>query len=260
MEEYKEYKTFDENDVLLTLNGIKDILLFFLNFEYNNNEEITKRKRENIILSHSPLNAFKKIKSKTLNLPSKSSLFNIITYNAVTDNLNIFDVNWIDFKKNLIDSQKTNTTKNYFFIITDNKNASDKEEDISLIPKNLYTNKIFSLLNSLILTWVNQSDRYEVYDYCLNINGILAPTEINSWNNISNIELESTKEIINKNPIKNIIIEIAFNIFSSNPILFIEKILDIWCFGQKGLSENLSKINACIDKQFQLSIIELFIV
>ena len=259
LEEYKEYKTFDENEVLLTLKGINNILQFFLNFD-NNNQEATKVKKENINLSFSALNFFKKNKSKTLDLPTNSSLFDILADNAIINNLNIFDGNWIDFKKNLINYQKTNSPQNYFYLILDdNKKDADNEEDISLIPKNLYTNKIYSLLNSLILTWVNQSDRYEVYDYCLNLNGILAATEINTWNNISKIELQSTKEMINQNPIKNNIIKIAFNLFSSNPIFFIEKILDIWCFGQKGLNDNLSKINACIDKQFQLSIIEILI-
>ena len=260
LEEYKEYKTFDENDIFLTLKGIKDILLYFLNIDYGEHSETSKEKKENAVLSFSSLNIFKKNKSKTLNIYNNSTLYNIITNNDVTYNSNDFDGNWVDLKKNLINSQKINSPKNYIFTISENNTkSSEKDEDVPLIPKNLYTNKIYSLLNSLILTWVNQSDRYEVYDYCLNINGILAPTEINSWNNISNIELQSAKEMINKNPIKKIIKDIVLFLFNSNPILFIEKILDIWCFGQKGLNEKLSKVNACVDKQFQLSIIELLI-
>ena len=30
LEEYKEYKRYDENDILLILKGIKDILFYFL--------------------------------------------------------------------------------------------------------------------------------------------------------------------------------------------------------------------------------------
>jgi hypothetical protein len=264
LEEYKEYKLFDENDVLLILKGIKDILLFFLNIEYNDQDN-PKEKKDNLsssFSSFSPISIFKKSKSKSLTL-NNQTIFNFINNHGISNNTNDFDGNWIDFKKSLVNSQKFN--KNYIFTISEqnspNETEPDKDEDekISIVPNNLYTNQIYNLLNGLILTWINQSDRYEVYDYCLNLNGILAPTEINSWNNISNIELQNAKEMINKNPIKKIIIEIAFNLFCSNSIRFIEKVLDIWCFGQKGLNNNLSKVNASVDKQFQLSIIELLI-
>ena len=257
LEEYKEYKTFDENDVLLILKGIKDILLYFLNIDYN--EQEPKEKKENLSLT----SIFKKSKSKSI-LMGNSISSNIINNNGVLINTNDFNGNWIEFKKNLINSQnqKQNNYKNYIFTISEGNNNTtnerdSKEEDIPIIPNNLYTNKIYNLLNGLILTWINQSDRYEVYDYCLNINGILAPTEINSWNNISKIELKNTKEMIKKNPIKKIVIEIALNLFCSNSIQFIEKLLDIWCFGN-GKDQN-SSVNASIDKQFQLSLIELLI-
>ena len=257
LEEYKEYKTFDENDVLLILKGIKDILLYFLNIDYNDQDN-PKEKKENLSLS---LNIFKKTKSRSLAL-NNSVIYNIINNVGVTHNSNEFDGNWVEFKKNLVNQKQNNS--NYIFTISEDKTSinnrvSDKDEDIPLIPNNLYNNKIYNLLNGLILTWVNQSDKYEVYDYCLNINGILAPTEINSWNNISTEDLKMAKDNIRQNPIKKIIIEIAFHLFCSNSIQFFEKILDLWCFGQKGLNNNLGKVNACIDKQFQLSIIELLI-
>ena len=68
------------------------------------------------------------------------------------------------------------------------------------------------------------------------------------------------KLILSKRPIKKVIIEIALNLFSSNPTQFIEKILDIWCFGQNCQDLNSNTVNATIDKQFQLSIIELLIL
>ena len=260
LEEYKEYKSYDENDVLLILKGIKDILLYFLSLDYNDSENI-KEKKENLSSSFNPINIFKKNKSKSLTL-NNSTLFNIINNVGVNITTNEFDGNWVEFKRNLVTQKQNN--RNYIFTISEDNSSKDnrkseKEEDISLIPNNLYKNKIYILINGLILTWVNQSDKYEVYDYCLNINGILAPTEINSWNNISPEDLKIAKENIKQNPIKKIVVEIAFNLFCSNSIQFIEKILDIWCFGQKGLNNNLCKVNACIDKQYQLSIIELLI-
>ena len=260
LEEYKEYKSYDENDILLILKGIKDILLYFLSIDYD--KESPKEKKEFIKSSFGPISIFKKHKTKSYSYSSNHScLQNGINNYGISHNSNDFNGNWSEFKKNLMSSQRN--FKNYIFNIFDdnltNGINSNKEEDFSLFSKNVYRNKVYNLLNGLILTWVNQSDKYEVYDYCLNLNGILAPTEINSWNNMSNIEIKNAKEMINKNPIKKIVIEIAFNLFCSNPIQFIEKILEIWCFGQRGLKENISSVNACIDKQFQLSIIELLI-
>ena len=93
------------------------------------------------------------------------------------------------------------------------------------MPKNLYSNQIFNLLNGLLLTWVNQSEKYEVYDYCLNSNGILPLKEISNWNKLSDEEILKAKREINKQPIKLIIREIAFNLFITNPIEFFENII-----------------------------------
>ena len=255
LEEYKEYKSYDENDILLILKGIKDIELYFLSIDYD--KESPKEKKEFIKSSFDPISIFKKLKIKSY---SNSSNYSFLK-NGITYNSNDFNGNWTEFKKNLMSFQKN--FKNYIFNIYDDNLTNginyNKEEDISLFSKNLYKNKVYNLLNGLILTWVNQSDKYEVYDYCLNINGILAPTQINSWNNISKIELQNAKEMINKNSIKKVIIDIAFSLFCSNSIEFIEKILDIWCFGQMGLEKNSSTVNASLDKQFLLSIIELII-
>ena len=260
LEEYKEYKTYDENDILLLLKGIKDILLYYLNIDYNDKDNTKEKNTFGVI----PLSIFRRNKSRSFHLNN----------NAMNNNVGVdFDkINWIEFKKNVINLPKENNTNQIFLLnlSEDNNSFNDsnvnKEEEITIMPKGLCNNIIFILLNGLIYTWINQSDRYEVYDYCLNINGILAPTEINSWNNISDLELQNAMEMIKNNTIKKIVIDIAISIFTSNPIYFIEKILDIWCFGEKCLStQNPEKntdnniINAALDKQFQLSIIELLI-
>ena len=250
LEEYKEYKTFDENDVLLILKGIKDMITYFLNIEYYDKNEMEKN---DLLSKIDPLNILRKLQTLTLYNDA-----NNLNQFGLTMTSNDFNGNWIQFKKNLISNPpKPNSNKQYIFTVCEvDPSNKDNEENNGIIPKNLYNNHIFNLINGLILTWVNQSDRYEVYDYCLNVNGILAPTEVSSWNSLSNIELQTAKDAIKNNPIKKVVIEIAFNLFLSNSIQFIEKILDLWCFGQN----NSSKIvNASRDKQFLLSIIELLI-
>ena len=252
LEEYKEYKTFDENDILLILKGINDILIYFLNIEYNDKEEIEKN---DILSKIDPLNLLRKLQNLTFTNNNNLNKF------GLTMTSNDFNGNWQEFKKNLISNPpKQNSNKNYIFTVceTEEKTRPGSKEG-SLNPRNIYNNHIYNLLNGLILTWVNQSDRYEVYDYCLNLNGILAPTEISSWNNITLEELQKAKEGIKKNPIKSVIIEIAFNLFLANSSQFIEKILDLWCFGENNDGINSKIVNATKDKQFQLSIIELFI-
>jgi hypothetical protein len=254
LEEYKEYKSYDENDVLLLLKGIKDILLYYLSIDCNEKDESKEKNSFGVI------SLFKKIKSRSLNL------INNVVNNIVGENND--KINWIDFKKNIICLQKENTTiRNYMFTSYDDYslNESNLSKDEDIIPRSLNHNNIFILLNGLILTWINQSDKYEVYDYCLNINGILAPTEINSWNDISKCELQNAMEMIKNNTVKKIVLDITYNLFISNPIFFIEKLLDIWCFGEKCLVSQITEkasegsINASVDKQFQLSIIEILI-
>ena len=256
LEEYKEYKTFDENDVLLILKGIRDMLTYFLNIEYNDKDENDKN---DILSKLDPLNIIKKLQNLTLYNAS-----NNLNKFGLTMTSNDFNGNWKEFKKNLVTNPpKQNSNKNYIFTVCEgdeiNKDNVDEIKESSIIPKNIYNNHIYNLINGLILTWVNQSDRYEVYDYCLNLNGILAQTEINSYDNLTIAELQQAKEITKLNPIKKVVIEIAFNLFLANSIQFMEKILDLWCFGNNNLSINYNTVNASKDKQFQLSIIELLI-
>ena len=111
---------------------------------------------------------------------------------------------------------------------------------------NLYHSQIFNLLNSFLSIWVNQSDKYNAYDYCLNSNGILPPN-IESKKNLSSDQINHAKEIIKNNPIKQYIISIAMNLFLTDSIKFIENIIQLWC------------VDSLKDKQYKLSIIELLI-
>ena len=74
-------------------------------------------------------------------------------------------------KDKLIIQDKTSSSFIEFISNFFDSNDFDKveqDEELSLLPKNLYSSQIFNLLNGLLLTWINQSEKYEVYDYCLN--------------------------------------------------------------------------------------------
>ena len=244
LEEYKEYKKYDENDILLVLKGIRDILFHFLSF--NN------------------INDNKNIKTNNLSSEEKINDDNNLFNNEIPIlNKNIFNGNWIDYKQYLISRDKTTSSFIEFISNFFDSNDFDKQEqneEIAYMPKNLYSNQIFNLLNGLLLTWVNQSEKYEVYDYCLNSNGILPLKEISNWNKLSDEEILKAKREINKQPIKLIIREIAFNLFITNPIEFFENIILLW-YHQPSINNknDNNKINVTIDKQYKLSIIELLI-
>ena len=244
LEEYKEYKKYDENDILLVLKGIRDILFHFLSF--------------------TNINDNKNIKTNNLSSEEKINDDNNLFNNEIPIlNKNIFNGNWIDYKQYLISRDKTTSSFIEFISNFFDSNDFDKQEqneEIAYMPKNLYSNQIFNLLNGLLLTWVNQSEKYEVYDYCLNSNGILPLKEISNWNKLSDEEILKAKREINKQPIKLIIREIAFNLFITNPIEFFENIILLW-YHQPSINNknDNNKINVTIDKQYKLSIIELLI-
>ena len=200
LDEYKEYKLYDEGDVLLILKGIKDITFHFLNIEPNKKE----------------MNEF-----------------------------------WPEFKNNLIETQKV--PSGFFFGLFAGDDTQKNELDKNV--KGLFSSQIMNLLNSLLLTWTNKSDKYEPYDYCVNVNGILplkkANKEIFSDKDITN-GLESVK----KKPLKKIVREIAFNLFLTNPLEFMETIIRIWCFSSTKKPKN---IDITIDAQYKLTIIEFLI-
>ena len=202
LDEYKEYKLYDEGDILLILKGIKDIAFHFLNIKNSNSEP------------------------KDINF-------------------------WVDFKNNLIESQKA--PSGFFFGLF--SGSDDKSNELDKNIKGLFSSQIINLLNSLLLTWTNKSDKYEPYDYCLNVNGILPLKQANK-EIFSDKDIKDGLESIKKNPIKRIVRDIVFNLFLTNSIEFIETIIRIWCFSSNIKQKN---IDITIDAQYKLTIIELLI-
>ena len=251
LEEYKEYKRYDENDVLMILKGIKDILFYFLNINNNNGSNSNGNDKNK---EYNNLDNYKQIDENNYQTQEISSI-----------NKKIFNGSWFEYKQNLISRDKTSSSFIEFISNFFDSNDFDKieqDEELSLLPKNLYTSQIFNLLNGLILTWINQSEKYEVYDYCLNNNGILPYKEMSNWNKLTEDEILKAQKEINENPIKLVIREIAFNLFISNPQEFIENIIKLWCC-KHNINKNNNKadniINSSEDKQYKLSIIELLI-
>jgi len=85
-------------------------------------------------------------------------------------------------------------------------------------------------MNCLLLTWINRSDKYEDYYFCLNSNGILPPLEWKFGNSFKIWYQKKNISQINHNPINKIILQIAKNLFKNHPIKFIETLINIWCF------------------------------
>ena len=231
-EEYKEYKTYDESDVLSILKSIKDIIKYcFKNEILEKSNKLGSKKNVKIFYVPIPF-----IKSKIL-----KKKFN-------------YSGDWIAFKKDLVNGLKTNSPFESFLNtvgidITDKK-ANSEINDIS---SNLYSNQISTLLTSFLSIWINQSDKYELYDYCLNKNGILSTVPKKK---LPKEQIDLAKESIKSNPIKQYILDIAMNLFITDAIKFMENIIGLWC--SEGI-ENIRGQNSLNDKQFKLSIIELLI-
>ena len=271
LEEYKDYKRYDENDVLMILRGIRDILFYFLNVNNNNsnNNGNSSNKELNGNEHINTSNITYQEQSKTISDEYKQLDENDAQNHKISSiNKKIFNGNWAEYKQNLISRDKTSSSFIEFISNFFDSNDFDKieqDEELSLMPKNLYSSQIFNLLNGLILTWINQSEKYEVYDYCLNSNGILPIKEISNWNKLSEEEISKALKEINGHPIKLVIREIAFNLFITNPVEFFENIIKLWCSkpaynkDKANIDDNNNIINACIDKQYKLSIIELLI-
>ena len=202
LDEYKEYKLFDEGDVLLILKGIRDITFHFLNINPNQNKKSPKEF-------------------------------------------------WPEFKNNLIENQKAPSGFLFglFAVEDEKKNEMDKNA------KGFLSSQIMDLLNSLLLTWTNISHKYEPYDYCLNVNGIL-PFKKTNKEIFTDQDIKHGLEYVRKDPIKNIIKSIAYNLFLANPIEFFQTIIKIWCFSSM---RNIKNVDVSIDPQYKLTIIELLI-
>ena len=223
-EEYKEYKNFDEGDIISILKGINDIISFCL---------------KNDILDQANKSGSKKL-VKIIFIPIP-----FIKKRALWLNMG-FSGDWGAYKKELANSLKsTNPFTNFLTSIID-INDEKPSDEVTNMSNNLYHSQIFNLLNSFLSIWVNQSDKYNAYDYCLNSNGILPPN-IESKKNLSSDQINHAKEIIKNNPIKQYIISIAMNLFLTDSIKFIENIIQLWC------------VDSLKDKQYKLSIIELLI-
>ena len=220
LDEYKEYKRYDENDILMLLTGLRDILFQFMggsdvNFDNDNKNKSTLNKNY-----------------------------------------------WIEFKK-MIAGKKANLNISNFFnkmFGLENESNENKDGEISVMPKNLFEGQIYNLMNCLLLTWINRSDKYEDYDYCLNSNGILPPKENENINSLSEEVIKDNLNQIKQNPIKIIIIQIATNLFKIHPINFIETLLNIWCFNSQKKGDNQNQnTNLTTDKLYKLSLMELLI-
>ena len=230
-EEYKEYKSYDESEILSILNGINDILLTcFQNQIQDKNKELFTDKGIKFFYIDIPF-----IKKKTIKKMD-------------------FKGNWLEHKKKLADDNKnSNDFVKFMTTIFDfvDENPNREIKDMS---SNLYHNQIFDLLNSFLSIWINQSDKYERYDYCLNPNGILSFRKNDPFKNLPSNQMAKDLEMINTNPIKSVIISIAKHLFITDSVKFIENIIKLWSNDCVDDPKNSNK-----DKQFKLSIIELMI-
>ena len=219
LDEYKEYKRYDENDILMLLTGLRDILFQFMggndiNFDNNNNKSIFHKNY------------------------------------------------WIEFKKMIVGKKANINISNFFnkMFGLENDSNENKDGEISVMPKNLFDGQIYNLMNCLLLTWINRSDKYEDYDYCLNSNGILPPIENENIGSLSEEVIKDNLNQIKQNPIKIVIIQMATNLFKIHPINFMETLLNIWCFNsQKKDDAQNQNTNLTTDKLYKLSLMELLI-
>ena len=230
-EEYEEYKIYDEGEILSILHGINDILLTcFKNQVQDRNKELSTDKGIKFFSIDIPF-----IKKKTITKMD-------------------FTGNWLEHKKKVIDDNKNSNEfvkfmTTIFDFVDENPNS-----EIKNMSSNLYHNQIFALLNSFLTIWINESDKYERYDYCLNPNGILAFLNNDPFKNMASNQITESLDSINTNPIKSVIISISKHLFITDSFKFISNILRLW--SQDCIDDN-QKLNK--DKQFKLSIIELMI-
>ena len=106
------------------------------------------------------------------------------------------------------------------------------------MPTNLYDNQISIILKSFLTVWTNQSDKYEIIDYCLNPNGILPPPPNLPRKYLTEEQIKAAKEDIKNNEIKQIILDIAMNLFITDSTKFIESIIDF-----ETIRKNLNPFN-----------------
>ena len=203
LDEYKEYKLFDDSDVLLELKGIKDITFHILNIT-----------------------------------PGKSN-----------------SIKWKEFKNDLYQNYKKETGFTSFF------KSSNSEKSKSFLDgedEKLFNDLILKLTDCLLLSWINISNKYEPFDFCLNYNGILS-LKIYFKEIFSENDVKKGLDSIKKDPIHNIIREICLNLFLVSPINFIENLIKIWCNDFQEKLDPKDEIKIVKDRQYKLTIIELLI-
>ena len=226
-EEYKEYKTYDESEVMSILKGINDIIsnCFKNKIQEKNKEKGTDK---GIKFFYIPIPFIKK---KAI---QKSD----------------FKGDWAEQKKKMANDLKTNNAFVSFMTTIFDFVDENPNKEIKDMSTDLYHNQIFNLLKSFLAIWINQSDKYHRYDYCLNGNGTLAATNLDRFKNYSEQKIAQIIDNINNNPIKSLIINIAVNLFITDSVKFIDNIITLWCNDGVDFSN---------DKQYKLSIIELLI-
>ena len=237
-EEYKEYKKYDENDIVSILEGINNIVSFCFKNEIleKSNKQDSK---EYVSFFFIPLPFKKKVKEK----------------------LN-FSGDWKEYKKELANNLKTNNPFLSFLndlstVIIDYTDEKSNSE-ITDISTNLYQNQILNLLNSFLSIWINQSDKYEIFDYCLNSKGVLPYVKVDSLRSLKEGQIQKALNNIKNQSVFQYIISMSMNLFRTDSIKFVENLLQLWCQDESTNKDKQVK-SAIYDKQYKLSIIELLI-
>ena len=202
LDEYKEYKIYDEGNVLLILKGLSDIVYHFFNININDKKNTKEF--------------------------------------------------WPNFKNDLIENQKTST---WFLFGIFGGGDDEKKNDLDKNIKGLFTSQIMNILKSLLLTWTNKSDKYEPYDFCLNVNGILPLRKVNK-EIFTDEDIKEGLEYTKKKPLKIIVRDLGLNLFLTNPIEFMETIVRLWCISRKKIQQEIPIIK---DAQYKVTIIEFLI-
>ena len=197
LDEYKDYKTFDENDLDILLKGLNSIVRNFLDFDKIKGEQ----------------NDMIKKKLKDISNSKKPNYYDLFTINPEKD-----------------------------------------KSDNNLI----YESNIHDLISICLICWINESENYETFDYCLNNNSILcykeAKNEKPNQNYVSYVKNW-------KGTIKEIMQTLIRNLFLKNPIIFLQNYLDIWngdcTYDEKTEKPIYPQITPVKDKLYKLTMLEL---
>ena len=201
--EYKEYKIYDEGNLLIMLKGLGDVVCRF--FNVNRNDDKTPEEF------------------------------------------------WPHFKSDLTGNIEASSGI-LFGLFGDGADGNEKEK--RKIDKNIneiFVSLIEDILQSLLMIWINESEKYEPYDFCLNSNGILPLREVNK-EIFTQEDIKEGLKSIREKPLKKIIRDVGYNLFLANPIEFMKAIVNLWCINPNKSQEKLHK-----DAQNKVTIIEFLI-